>query len=78
MKASGFVNYFGLQRFGTGAPTHEIGRCLLRHEWKQAIMLIMQPRNGEREPVGEIGDLLEKGRMGERVGLLVQQQCLRP
>jgi len=30
----GFVNYFGLQRFGSGTvTTHAIGRALLRGEW---------------------------------------------
>ncbi|KAJ6413824.1 hypothetical protein OIU84_006599 [Salix udensis] len=33
----GFINYFGLQRFGTGSvPTHLIGAALLRGEWKTA------------------------------------------
>ena len=31
----GFVNYFGLQRFGTGAvPTHAIGLAMLQRNWK--------------------------------------------
>ncbi|WJX85532.1 tRNA pseudouridine(13) synthase [Trifolium repens] len=31
----GFINYFGLQRFGSGSvPTHFIGAALLRGEWK--------------------------------------------
>ncbi|GAB4855407.1 hypothetical protein Ancab_024030 [Ancistrocladus abbreviatus] len=33
----GFVNYFGLQRFGSGTvPTHLVGAALLRGEWKAA------------------------------------------
>ncbi|KAK1439398.1 hypothetical protein QVD17_05216 [Tagetes erecta] len=33
----GFINYFGMQRFGTGSvPTHLIGAKLLRGEWKVA------------------------------------------
>ncbi len=32
----GFVNYFGLQRFGsTSIPTHVIGKALLKHAWKE-------------------------------------------
>ncbi|KAJ8760743.1 hypothetical protein K2173_017872 [Erythroxylum novogranatense] len=35
---NGFINYFGLQRFGSGSvPTHLIGAALLRGEWKTAI-----------------------------------------
>ncbi|KAJ6397715.1 hypothetical protein OIU77_018680 [Salix suchowensis] len=37
----GFINYFGLQRFGTGSvPTHLIGAALLRGEWKTALQCL--------------------------------------
>lgn len=30
----GFVNYFGLQRFGNAeVPTHSIGIALMKHDW---------------------------------------------
>lgn len=48
----GFINYFGLQRFGTGSvPTHLIGATLLRGEWKTAVSLILDPREGERDVI---------------------------
>jgi tRNA pseudouridine13 synthase len=48
VRESGFINYFGLQRFGTGAvPTHAIGRAMLRGEYQAAVGLIMHPREGE-------------------------------
>ena len=32
--SNAFVNYFGLQRFGTSSvPTFELGKTLLRHDW---------------------------------------------
>ncbi|GMG99613.1 hypothetical protein Nepgr_001453 [Nepenthes gracilis] len=44
----GFINYFGLQRFGSGTvPTHFIGATLLRGEWKTAVDLILDPREGD-------------------------------
>jgi tRNA pseudouridine13 synthase len=44
LRAHGFINYFGLQRFGTGTiPTHHVGRALLRGEWGTAINLILTP-----------------------------------
>lgn len=44
----GFINYFGLQRFGSGSvPTHRIGAALLRGEWKCAVDLILDPRDGD-------------------------------
>eukprot|EP00257_Ricinus_communis_P013254 XP_015570652.1 multisubstrate pseudouridine synthase 7 isoform X1 [Ricinus communis] len=48
----GFINYFGLQRFGSGSvPTHLIGAALLRGEWKYAVSMILDPREGERDAV---------------------------
>ncbi|KAG4928903.1 hypothetical protein JHK84_054451 [Glycine max] len=44
----GFINYFGLQRFGSGSlPTHLIGAALLRGEWKLAVDMILDPRDGD-------------------------------
>ncbi|KAK4414247.1 Multisubstrate pseudouridine synthase 7 [Sesamum alatum] len=44
----GFINYFGLQRFGSSSiPTHLIGAALLRGEWKAAVSLILDPREGD-------------------------------
>lgn len=37
-----FLNYFGLQRFGTTeVPTHHIGRALLAEKWDEAVDLII-------------------------------------
>ena len=43
LRARGFVNYFGLQRFGANvdASTHEVGAALLRSDWQQAARLIL-------------------------------------
>lgn len=37
LKENGFINYYGLQRFGNNAeiPTHQIGLALLRGEFKE-------------------------------------------
>ncbi|XP_020582428.1 multisubstrate pseudouridine synthase 7 isoform X2 [Phalaenopsis equestris] len=54
LKRSGFINYYGLQRFGSGSvPTHLIGATLLRGEWKTAVDLILDPRDGERSAIKE-------------------------
>jgi len=38
----GFINYFGMQRFGTGtASTCSIGKAILQYEWKTAVDLIL-------------------------------------
>ncbi|GAY44694.1 hypothetical protein CUMW_083820 [Citrus unshiu] len=45
---NGFINYFGLQRFGSGSvPTHLVGATLLRGEWKNAVKMILDPREGD-------------------------------
>lgn len=50
----GFVNYFGLQRFGSGfIPTHLVGAALLRGEWKTAVSMILDPREGEKNAINK-------------------------
>ncbi|XP_066588430.1 pseudouridylate synthase 7 homolog [Prorops nasuta] len=51
LKENGFINYYGLQRFGTVAsiPTYEIGKALLQGNWDKAIELILKPRDGEQD-----------------------------
>ncbi|KAM0824466.1 hypothetical protein ACQ4PT_070182 [Festuca glaucescens] len=52
---NGFINYYGLQRFGSGSvPTHLIGAALLRGEWKTSVNLVLDPREGERDDIKEV------------------------
>ncbi|BAS94821.1 Os05g0509300 [Oryza sativa Japonica Group] len=45
---NGFINYYGLQRFGSGSvPTHLVGAALLRGEWRSSVNLILDPREGD-------------------------------
>ncbi|KAF8668846.1 hypothetical protein HU200_052047 [Digitaria exilis] len=45
LSKNGFINYYGLQRFGSGSvPTHFVGAALLRGEWRQAVSLILGTR----------------------------------
>ncbi|XP_037308106.2 pseudouridylate synthase 7 homolog isoform X1 [Pungitius pungitius] len=47
LKETGFVNYYGMQRFGTTAvPTHHVGRAILKDNWKEVVDLILKPRPG--------------------------------
>lgn len=52
----GFVNYYGLQRFGNcqKIPTHVIGKALLASDFKQAVELILQERDGEPWYMGKM------------------------
>ncbi|KAL3916263.1 MAG: hypothetical protein SGPRY_006897, partial [Prymnesium sp.] len=47
----GFVNYFGLQRFGScaQAATHHVGAMLLRGDFRGAVEMLLAVREGEGE-----------------------------
>ena len=52
---NGFINYFGLQRFGNSSiSTHRIGRALLRGEYTLAMYLILAPRDGEKSEIDSV------------------------
>ncbi|KAG1670926.1 Pseudouridylate synthase 7 [Nymphon striatum] len=45
VKQNGFINYFGMQRFGTSeVPTQSIGKALLLSQWQEAIDLVLKPK----------------------------------
>ena len=51
-RANGFINYYGLQRFGTGVvPTHVTGEHLLRGQWKEAVDSVLTPTIAPKEDV---------------------------
>ncbi|KZV76135.1 tRNA pseudouridine synthase D [Peniophora sp. CONT] len=52
IKTKGFINYYGMQRFGTAAiPTHTIGLAFLKSDWQGAVNLILRERPGEHPDV---------------------------
>ncbi|KAM8861797.1 pseudouridylate synthase 7 homolog isoform 1-T2 [Synchiropus picturatus] len=47
LQETGFINYYGMQRFGTTAvPTQHVGRAILRNDWSEVVDLILKPRPG--------------------------------
>ncbi|EJD01227.1 tRNA pseudouridine synthase D [Fomitiporia mediterranea MF3/22] len=63
LKHKGFINYYGMQRFGTASiPTHSIGLAFLQCDWKRAADLILRHRPGEHPDVVAARDawLIEK------------------
>ncbi|XP_030071896.1 pseudouridylate synthase 7 homolog [Microcaecilia unicolor] len=43
----GFINYYGMQRFGTTAvSTYQVGRAILQNKWNEVMDLILKPRPG--------------------------------
>ncbi|KAJ3218005.1 hypothetical protein HDU67_006905 [Dinochytrium kinnereticum] len=50
LKEKGFINYYGMQRFGTRAvSTHTVGIAMLAGRWDVAVELILMPKGDERE-----------------------------
>lgn len=46
---SGFINYFGLQRFGKGGTkSHEIGKVILKSDWESCVNMLFTPKEGDR------------------------------
>ncbi|CAE6429641.1 unnamed protein product [Rhizoctonia solani] len=77
LKENGFINYYGMQRFGTSAiPTHSIGLALLRSDWKLATSLLLRPRPGEYSET-EAGRRawLEEGDL-EKALRLIPRRCV--
>ncbi|KAG7455787.1 hypothetical protein MATL_G00244800 [Megalops atlanticus] len=47
LRDTGFINYYGMQRFGTTAvPTYQVGRAILQNNWTEVVDLILKPRPG--------------------------------
>lgn len=54
LKEKGFINYYGMQRFGTSIiSTHTVGLALLLNDFHKAVGLIMAPRPGDVEEAQE-------------------------
>lgn len=61
-REKGFINYFGLQRFGNCAeiPTYKVGIEILKNEWKKACSLILKPREGDAPFMRKIREIWAK------------------
>ena len=56
LKSNGFLNYFGLQRFGTRATkTHLVGAAVAARDWQKAVHLVLGHKDdlGTPEPIRE-------------------------
>lgn len=61
LKESGFINYFGMQRFGTSTiPTHYIGILILQREWSKIIDTLLEPQENEIPALREAKLLYQK------------------
>lgn len=51
IRTNGFINYFGVQRFGKFHDTHITGMAVLKGDFKRAVETIMEPKQGERDDI---------------------------
>jgi tRNA pseudouridine13 synthase len=67
LEQSGFINYFGLQRFGQGdnARSHDVGRALFLGQWKAVVDMLFHPREGERGDIQHVKRLYAQGKFAE-------------
>jgi len=60
-KEHGFINYFGMQRFGTSEiPTHKIGLKVLQKDLQGALDLILEPKNTQYPEIKEALEVYAK------------------
>ena len=58
---SGFINYFGMQRFGTSVvPTHKIGELVLKRKWREIIDILLEPQESDVPRLKEAKELFKK------------------
>ncbi|KAF4666124.1 hypothetical protein FOL46_003267 [Perkinsus olseni] len=68
LSTKGFINYFGMQRFGTQLTrTYEIGQAMVARDWVKAVRLIMGETSilrsqQEDNEEGSRGDMIDKAR----------------
>ncbi|XP_037934941.1 pseudouridylate synthase 7 homolog [Teleopsis dalmanni] len=70
----GFINYYGLQRFGNCAsvPTYNVGVALLKNDYKLAVELILKPRESDNDHLREVRETWWKDRDSARAAAKIQ------
>jgi len=77
LKARGFINYFGMQRFGTSADvmTHDIGCAMLKNDWPRIADLLLLPRPGDHGPISRARTLYAETRSVSRTLAIMPMRC---
>lgn len=50
LKSIGFINYFGMQRFGKSNDTHKVGIAILKGDYETAVDIIMREKDTNELP----------------------------
>jgi tRNA pseudouridine13 synthase len=57
IQQTGFINYFGMQRFGMqDNPTHRLGECVLKNDWETVVTKLLRSRCDSNQRLKEIID----------------------
>ncbi|KAJ1733124.1 multisubstrate pseudouridine synthase 7 [Coemansia sp. Benny D160-2] len=76
IRTTGFVNYYGMQRFGTQAiSSHTVGVAVLKADWHAAVDLLLKPRPGDREDVRRARDTWYQAKDAEAALKLLPQKA---
>ena len=76
VKSKGFINYYGMQRFGTGTvATSEIGKAILLGNWSGAVDLILGERVADYEEVKAARRCWTQTKDARKAGDLFPQKC---
>lgn len=74
---NGFINYFGMQRFGTfSISTHTIGKELLLDNWKEAAELILSDQENVLPKSKEARKIWAETRDATKALKLMPKQCI--
>ena len=60
IRTNGFINYFGMQRFGKYHDTHLTGIAIIKVNFEKAVDIIMSPKAGERENIQKAREAWQK------------------
>ncbi|KAJ1893034.1 multisubstrate pseudouridine synthase 7, partial [Kickxella alabastrina] len=77
IRQTGFVNYYGMQRFGTqSVASHTVGLAMLKSQWKQAVELVLCPRAGDAKDMAGARALWAGGQISEALAALPSRGAL--
>lgn len=77
LRNRGFINYYGMQRFGTSPiPTHAIGLALLQSNWALAAYMILRPRDGEGGDIATARMLWLVGGDAQEAARVMPRRCV--
>ncbi|KAI9209567.1 pseudouridine synthase [Polychytrium aggregatum] len=58
LRDDGFINYYGMQRFGTrSVSTHHVGIQMMQGNWEEAVNMVLGVKNEERQDIQQAREI---------------------